>query len=65
MWTCNGADDSNPDKKGYYLEFEKPNAVDINSTDLRESLTKIHRLEEIGLEGMSTEVIMSILKDVL
>lgn len=63
LWTCNSAEgDANQRKRGYYLEYAQPNAVDINSTSLRETLSKSYCCDEASLSTLGTQGLMRMLK---
>lgn len=66
LWTCEGtATQTQNTRRGYYLQFMEPNAIDINSTTLRGLLTESHHVDEINLNQLSTTALLELLAPVL
>ncbi|KAE9961149.1 hypothetical protein BLS_003750 [Venturia inaequalis] len=66
LWTCEGiATQTQNTRRGYYLQFMEPNAIDINSTTIRGLLTESHHVDEINLNQLSTTALLELLAPVL
>ncbi len=65
LWSCTGTCDSDPPKRGYYLQHLKPVSADISSTNLRQVLVQTHLLNEATLNQLSTEALLERLGPIL
>lgn len=65
LWTCTGVDVGHTERKGYYLQFAKPQPLDINSTDLRRDLIQTHSLNEETLSRLSTQALVKLFGRIL
>lgn len=70
LWRCigegGGDDDDQPEqRRGYYLQFQTPASVDVNSSDFRRAWMQSPALDEASLNQLSAEALLTLLAPVL